>query len=214
MNIVIIPGFTGYPEEKTFEDLDVELTVAGHNIIKIAWPYFPEDLRKYSLSETLQYTRSVVSELDPHQTVILGFSMGGIVACFVAKEFKPKKLGLIVTPSQAGSADDLSGKYKNWMDNGYRDLTSSKFGKLRIPFSFIQDAQQYNVLDVISEINCPVMFIAGEDDSRVPVEICRRIYDKANHPKFWHEISKMEHKYQYQTEKLVAVNRIIQQFIG
>jgi hypothetical protein len=36
MNIVIIPGFTGYPEEKTFVDLEKHLHMSGHTVIKIA----------------------------------------------------------------------------------------------------------------------------------------------------------------------------------
>jgi len=113
MNILIIPGFTGYPEEKTFEELTKQLINDGHNVIKIAWPYFPDKLGKYSFTETLSHTRSMLKTLNLNETIILGFSMGGIIACYLAKEFKPKKLGLIVTPYQAGSEDDLEGKYKN-----------------------------------------------------------------------------------------------------
>jgi pimeloyl-ACP methyl ester carboxylesterase len=214
MNVVIIPGFTGFPEEKTFEDLEKRLTAQGHSVIKIAWPHFPGDLDKYSLTETIYYSTSIIEKLDSDKTIILGFSMGAIIACYLAEKFTPKKLGLIVAPYQAGSEDDLSGKYKDWEESGYRDLTSSKYGKLRIPFSFLDDARRYNALDVICNVRCPILFIVGGKDDKVPTMATKRLFNKAKQPKEWHEISGMEHKYQYQPEKLYEVNKLIFDFVN
>lgn len=213
MNIVIIPGFTGYPEEKTFEDLEKQLTIKGHSVIKLAWPYFPDNLSKYSFTETINHAHKVVRTLDINDTVILGFSMGGIIACYLAEEFKPKKLGLIVTPYQAGSEDDLAGKYKEWKETGYRDLKSSRFGNLRIPFSFIEDARKYNALEIIDKISCPIVFIVGEKDEKVPNNVTQKLFNEANEPKEWYVIKGMEHKYQYQPEMLDKVNKVILKFI-
>lgn len=213
MNIIIIPGFTGHPEEKTFIDLEAELTKNGHEVTIIAWPNFPDNLQSYNFTSTVKHIENVVENLDMNDTVFLGFSMGGIIACHLAKSFKPLKLGLIVAPYQAGSEDDLQGKYKNWKEVGYRDLTSSKFGDLRIPFSFIEDAREYNALEIIADIQCPILFIVGEKDDKVPNHVTRKIFDKANEPKEWILIKGMEHKYQYQSEILKPVNQCIINFV-
>lgn len=209
MNIVIIPGFIGYPEEKTFEDLEKHLAAKGHSVIKVAWPYFPDDLKKYSFTNTITYVHTILKQLDMNNTVILGFSMAGIIACHAAYAFPPRKLGLIVSPYQAGSEEDLAGKYKEWREKGYRDLISSKYGNLRIPFSFIEDARKYNALEIIERIHCPVLFIVGEKDQKVSPETTAKLYNKANKPKEWHMIPAMEHKYQYQPEMLPKVNKLI-----
>lgn len=213
MHIVIIPGFTGYPEELTFKELGEELELKGHVVTKVAWPYIPDNLSKYSFSETITATRKIVDKIDDNELIILGFSMGGIIATLLASELKPQKLGLITSPYQAGSEDDLAGKYKEWKDTGYREVTSSKFGKLNIPFSFIEDAKKYNALDYIQNVHCPVLFLVGENDEKVPMAVTKRIFDKANEPKIWHQIPNMEHKYQYQPEILKDVNRIILDFL-
>lgn len=213
MHIVIIPGFTGYPEELTFKELGEELELKGHVVTKVAWPYIPDNLSKYSFSETITATRKIVDKIDDNELIILGFSMGGIIATLLASELKPQKLGLITSPYQAGSEDDLAGKYKEWKDTGYRELTSSKFGKLNIPFSFIEDAKKYNALDYIQNVHCPVLFLVGENDEKVPMAVTKRIFDKANEPKIWYQIPNMEHKYQYQPEILKDVNRIILDFL-
>jgi len=214
MNIVLIPGFTGYPEEKTFIDLETDLVANGHKVIKIAWPNFPDNLQSYNFTSTIEHVGNILNELNMNETVILGFSMGGVIACHLAKIFKPYKLGLIVTPYQAGSEDDLQGKYKNWKELGYINLTSSRFGNLRIPFSFIEDARKYNSLETISEIKCPILFIVGEKDDKIPNNVTRKLFDKANEPKQWVKVDGMEHKYQYQPDMLKKVNLFIIDFIG
>lgn len=214
MNIVIIPGFTGYPEEKTFEELGKILENQGHNVIKLKWPYFPEDLSKYSLTATYEYAKQILAELDMSETILLGFSMGGILGTYLAVEFKPKKLGLIVTPYQAGSEDDLQGKYKDWKEIGFRELTSSRYGKLRFPFSFIEDARKYNALEVIKNVQCPKLFVVGEKDEKVPNKVTRKLFEKAKEPKKWVLVKGMEHKYQYQPEILPIVNKILIEFVN
>lgn len=214
MNIIIIPGFTGYPEEKTFENLGKALTAKGHNVIKIAWPNLPDNLDKYNFTETINHTSKVIEGLeDKENLIILGLSMGGVIATVLAKKFNPLKLGLIVSPYQAGSEDDLAGKYNEWKNTGKRELTSSGFGKLVVPFSFIEDAQKYNALEIIPDIKCPKIFIAGEEDTKVPLNVSKKLFDKAVEPKEWHQIPSMEHKYQYQPEMLEKVNDLLMEFI-
>lgn len=214
MNIVIVPGFMGHPDEVTFRGLGAELESKGHRVTKIAWPHFPNDMERYSFSETIAHARGVIAALPKDELMLLGFSQGGIIATLLATEFKPQKLGLLVCPYQAGSADDLAGKYKDWQATGLRAVTSSKHGELQVPFSYIEDAMTYNALDYIQDLHCPVLFVVGEKDGKVPVSATRRLYDKANEPKQWHQIEGMEHKYQYQPDMLERVNRIIVDFIG
>ncbi len=212
--IFLIPGFGEYPETLTFKDLKVELENKGYNVVIIAWPYFPEDLAKYSPTETLNVARTLIkSAQDRGEKVILhGNSLGGVLAILLAKEFNPSKLSLTVTPFQAGTDDDLQGKYKNWKEIGSREFTSSKYGTLNIPFSFIEDARKYNALDYIQDVHCPVLFIAGDSDHTVPYTTSKKIFEAANEPKEWHLIEGMEHRFQYQPEKLILVNEIIQNF--
>lgn len=205
MNIVIIPGFLGHPEEVTFKELRETLQSKNHTVTIIAWPHLPDNLELYGFSETIAHARKVIDELPKKELVILGFSMGGIIATLLASERKPKKLGLIVAPYQAGSEDDLAGKYKDWQETGYRDVTSSRYGKLRVPFAFIQDAQKYNALNYMQDTNCPVLFVVGEEDDKVPLATTKKLFEKTNGPKQWRQLKAMDHKYQYQPSILQEV---------
>jgi len=212
MNIVIIPGFIGYPEDKSCQDIKNVLTNEGHTVNIIAWPYFPYQLDKYGFTSMLAHARKEISKMNNEGLVILGISMGGIIATILADEFKPKKLVLLVSPYQAGTEDDLASKYNDWQINGYREIKSSKYGGLKIPFSFIEDARHYNALDYIQNIRCPVLFIAGEKDKNVPYFATHKLFEKTNEPKQWYLIPGMEHKFQYQTGMSEKVGGIITDF--
>lgn len=214
MNIIIIPGFTSATDNVSFKDLEEQLIAKGHKVIKIAWPYLPKDLNKYNFTNTINYASKVISKLGNDEISLLGFSMGGIIATKLATLFPTKKLCLIVSPYQAGSEDDLAGKYKDWKKSGYRIINSSKYGELKIPFSFIEDAQKYNALELIPKLNCPKLFIVAEKDSKVSNTASKKLYKAAKEPKEWIQIADMEHKYQYQSQEMLdKVNKKILDFI-
>lgn len=212
--VILIPGFGEYPETKTFIDLKIQLEQIGFPVTILAWPHYPGKLDRYSFTETLLAARKLLDELQKnHTTFILhGNSMGGIIATILAAEFSPIKLSLTVTPYQAGTDDDLAGKYKEWKETGTRAFTSSKYGTLQIPFSFIEDARKYNALQVIEMVSCPILFIAGTEDKNVPWTTTRQLYDKAITAKEWKLIDGMEHRFQYQPEILEVVNQLLINF--
>jgi esterase/lipase len=215
--VILIPGFGEYPETRTFIDLKAQLEQQCYTVISMAWPHYPDDLSKYSFTETLQAARTLIKSLQDNgeQVILHANSMGGILAVILAKEFAVKKLSLTVTPYQAGTEDDLAGKYKEWKESGVREFTSSKYGTLKIPFSFIEDARKYNALDYIEAVQCPMQFVAGELDRNVPWATSKKLYDAATTTeKEWHLLPEMEHKFQYQPEKLKEVNALVIKFIS
>lgn len=213
MEIIIIPGFTGHPDEITFKDLGETLTRLGHNVTKVAWPGFPDDLDKYSFTSMIAHCREILKDTDPDRLVLLGFSMGGIIATMLAAEFNPRKLGLTVSPYQAATQDDLEGKYKEWKETGFRTLSSSKYGELTIPFSFIEDARRYNALEYIDRVKCPVLFVVAENDEKISITASQKFFERANEPKTWQVIKEAAHRYQYQPEMLLRANQIIIDFV-
>ena len=204
----------GYPDEKTFVDLSFQLSAIGHNVIRINPPYFPDDLKKYSLSATLNYCRQEIeSKYAKSDLVLIGSSMGSVIAIILATEFDVRKLILLVPPYQFGTDDDIAGKYSEWKNTGFREYPSSKYGKLTIPFSFVEDAQKYNSLDYIDRISAQLCIIAAEKDDKVGPKPAKLLFDKAKTTKEWHLIKGAEHKYQYQPDKLAEVNKIIIDFV-
>jgi pimeloyl-ACP methyl ester carboxylesterase len=170
-------------------------------------------MSKYSITETLKYVDTILANLEMSETVLIGHSMGGVIATYMAKKHKPQKLCYLVSTSQVGTEEDLAGKYKEWKELGYRDVQSKKFGLIRIPFSFIQDAQKYNALDIIADLDMPKLFIVAGNDDKVPLHLSLKLFHSAKEPKSWHLIDGMEHKYQYQDGMIDVVNNLIIKFL-
>jgi len=213
MNIIMIPGLMGHPQETVFKDLKEQLINLGHKVYILAWPNFPDRLTEYNFTNTINSASQEIERIGTSDLVIMGVSMGGIIATYLARKYSPQKLVLAVSPDQAGTEDDLANKYKNWMESGYRELKSSIHGLLSIPFSFIEDAKKYNALNYIPKVNCPILFIVGEKDEKIKLSVSTTLFEAANEPKYWDLVPNMQHRYQYQEGMLPIVNKKIIDFI-
>lgn len=213
MHILIIPGFTSYPEDETHLSLMEQLRDEGHQTTLVNWPHIPNHMDRYSMSETLKQAREVAKGIDTNDLIIIGYSMGGIIATELAAKINPSKLVLIVSSYQVGNEEDLAGKYKEWMQTRQRVVKSSKYGELTVPFSFVEDAQQYNALETIRDVHCPVLFLVAGADDKISRSISERFYAAANAPKEWKIIPGMQHKFKYQEGMVEKVSRAILEFI-
>lgn len=105
--------------------------------------------------------------ISPKTIIIYGESLGGCVAVEVAR--KEKVAGLI-----------LEGAFTNTAD----------MAKEFYPFlpAFLLSSK-LDSLSKVSGIMCPVLFIHSQDDEIVPIELARKLYERAPQPKTFLEIS-------------------------
>ena len=105
----------------------------------------------------------------PARNIILfGRSLGGSIAAYLAQNVKAK--GLIVESSFT-SYVDIGRKFYPYMPVHLAALFN------------------YSTIDYIRRIRCPVMIIHSRNDEVIPFEFGLRLYDAANEPKEFVEIS-------------------------
>ncbi len=130
---------TGEPtEQNTYEDA------------LAAWRYLTE-------------TRGIA----PERVIVLGRSLGGAVASWLATEVNPRG---VVMESAFASAPAMAG-------------VMFPFLPVRWCCSF-----KYDSLARMPSITCPVLVAHGPDDSMVPFEQGRQLFDAANEPKRFVEL--------------------------
>lgn len=95
-------------------------------------------------------------------TVLFGKSLGGAVACEIARNREIKGLVLESTFTSLAS------------------VASSLFPFLK---GYTPAGDVYNSVSKLSDIHCPVLVIHGGSDMLIPVEEGRALYDAANEPK-------------------------------
>ncbi len=106
--------------------------------------------------------------LAPSDIILFGRSLGGAVAAWLAGQHTPKAL---IIESTFTSAPDLAGELYFYLPV-----------KLLCRY-------KYNALAAIKEVQCPVLIVHSQEDEIVPFRHGRMLFDAANEPRFFLEIS-------------------------
>lgn len=203
--VIILGGLIEYKEHARLELLAKALVKRGIGAVRFDPSGYGESggtlENDYRLSNCIEDTQAVfeyitnLSWVDKERVGVSGESMGGIQALVLAKNNKSsiKSLVLISTPIIVGSDDDLKDKYQAWEKDGYSERISSKYGKLRIPFDFILDARQWSALDYLEGINAPILVVWCSNDTNVPPQITKKIFENAIGPKEFRIIKNADH---------------------
>lgn len=67
--------------------------------------------------------------------------------------------------------------------NGISTRRNSAGELIKVKLEFWKDFDKYNLMQAIKQIHCPVLFIHGSADDRVPLEDMEELYAVANEPK-------------------------------
>ncbi len=105
--------------------------------------------------------------VKPHNIVIFGRSMGGAIASYLAGAVRPAAL---VVESSFTSYTDLGKRF-------YPYLPVKQFASF-----------DYNTLEYIKKVSCPVMVIHSKADEIIPYEFAPVLFEAAGDPKEFVEI--------------------------
>jgi len=110
----------------------------------------------------------VERQTPPGRIVIYGESLGGAVAAWLAKEHTP---GALVLQSTFTSLPDVGARVYPWLP-------------VRLLSRF-----RYNARSHVQQVKCPVLVAHGARDEIVPYALGRRLFEAANEPKEFLELS-------------------------
>jgi len=116
---------------------------------------------------------ATMKEVDASRILILGRSLGGAVACYVAEKY-PEYVKGIILENTFTSIPDMVDVVLPW-------VAPLKSLVLRISWSS---------LSLIPRITCPILFISGLRDELVPPQHMRRLHDAATKSihRVWHGV--------------------------
>ncbi len=100
--------------------------------------------------------------------IIFGRSLGGAVAAWLAREHTPKSL---ILESAFTSIADMGAKLYPWL-----------------PVRMLS-RYSYSTIDYIRDVNCPILIIHSPDDELVPFSQGKKLFEAANEPKEFLEIT-------------------------
>ena len=107
-------------------------------------------------------------QVDPTEIIVFGRSLGGAIAAWLARDHTPKAL---IIESTFTSVRDIGAELYPYLP-------------VRLLSRF-----DYNAMDYLRQVNCPVLIVHSRDDEIIPFSHGRRLFETANEPKEFLEIT-------------------------
>lgn len=223
--MIISHGFTGYKEEAHLEELAKTLAKNGFAAIRFDCSGSGESegtfSKDYLVSNYLEDIKSVFNYVQNLKFVnkdkigICGHSLGGMLSVIFASMQPEIKVCIPISPTTTIiAANWIKAVIEDWEKTGWFDKEFSKDGnRIRIPFSFIKDANKFNALDFVQNLRCPLLLALGLADDVVSPSDSKKIFTAANEPKSLIEIEGMGHDYKKHPEQIEIVNEKILFFL-
>lgn len=221
--VILLHGFTGYKDEQHIVALANAL--ADNDIVAVRFDCsgFGEsegdmeyDYRVTNYINDLDCVYNSIKHLEyvqPDHIGLWGHSMGGLIAIEYAKSNPDiTAVSVVSSPTAVGISPWLSSKMGEWKETGYLQIESSKYGKFRVPYAFMEDARQYNALDSVQELKQPIMVVVGKADTTVSPADTMQLYEHAHDPKKLVTIEKMGHDYKKYPELIEEVDKDVVPF--
>jgi uncharacterized protein len=223
--MIILHGFTGYKEEAHLEGLADALARNGFTTIRFDCSGSGDSEgnfeKNYSMSNYLGDIKNVYNYLreleyvDKNKIGIVGHSMGGLLAIvFASLDQEVKTCVAISSPTILTDVDWLKGAIERWEELGwfYKKLSRDN-SNIRIPFSFVVDANKFDALIYVKKLHCPLLTVVGLIDDVVTPDDSRKIFKIANEPKELAEIAGAGHDYKKDPNLIKMVNEKILAFL-
>ncbi len=182
--VLIIHGNSSNKDAASAKLLSEELNKRNINSFRIDLDGCGEsegDFAEQTISSTISDTEAAVGfiiERGYKTFDIFGSSGGGTTALGYALNHKDvRKIGLLAPVSDYPNQRlDYHGKeyMDEWKEKGYTYINKRDGRKLKVNYSFIEDAYKYIIFDKAKDISQPVLIIHGTEDKSVNIEDSRK----------------------------------------
>ncbi|TVP83790.1 MAG: alpha/beta fold hydrolase [Alkalicoccus sp.] len=186
---LIIHGFTGAPKEVE----DIQNHFAGDSWL-VYTPELPghdgtrESMRDADYRAWVYKAQVALEELIKRcdEVYIIGFSMGGVIAGYLAARYPVDRLVLISSAVFYLNPKQIAEDLKGWFLEGIRgELDQNdiyRFYREKIKRTPVSAAVEFTKLvkklrHALNDINVPTLIVQGEKDGLVPVRSAEYIYE-------------------------------------
>lgn len=217
---ILCPGYLDSKDYKHLIDLAEALVRQGYTVVRFdptgTWES-AGDIADYTTTQYLEDIKNVLEymlhQADYKYILLGGHSRGGQVSILYAARDPRISLVLGIMPSSERTMAGL--RQEEWKKTGVstsdRDLPDNKEQKKKfsVPYSHVEDKNQYSVLEDVKKVTVPIIFLAGELDDKVPAEYVKEIFDNANEPKKFVTMPNIGHGYRRNDDEIKIVSQFI-----
>lgn len=183
------------------------------------------DVSDYTISNYLENIEAVSIFLKATFTslknlVLIGHSMGGMLAIEYSIRYGGNKAAVaIMSPSGFVREDNFEERVTNWKAAGFKEnrrdipVNPELYQFFKLPFSFVEDALEYELTRNINQLKVPVLMLTGEKDERIPADSVNNLFNLCPEPKKFIEIKGIGHDYRKFINQIPLVNKAVIDFL-
>jgi pimeloyl-ACP methyl ester carboxylesterase len=219
---IVLPGFLdtkNHPHMRSHVDF---LATKGYFALSFDPPGTwgsAGDIDQYTMTNWLRAIEEVIEFFGSRPTLTAGTSRGGSMAMLAAIR-NPAVMAFAAIMSKASYAPDAETIHPmgEWQAAGRREFNVTIPGRpgvkqhFVVPYSVVEDTQQYNLLGDLYKLSKPKLFIAGRQDTTVKPEIVEAAYHAAAEPKKLVVVD-ADHIYRRRPEVIAEINQALGEFV-
>lgn len=207
--VILVHGFaTGKDMESIFSGLLKNLITDGFLVYRFDFSGCGEsegDYSKTSLSKLKSDLERMINfvksqpKVDSSKIGILAQSTGTAVTVALAP-----KVNCIILSGSISHYKEVMAKIfgSGYNPTGISARTKANGTITKIGPQFWEDMENYNLLESVKKIHCPILFIHGAEDEKVPVSEMEAYFESANEPKKKIIIEGSSHNFELNREEL------------
>lgn len=185
--VIMCPGFGQTKSQRKFVELGRAL--AKNDIASFRFDFSGQgdsqgDFAKLGIKNQVEdliaaYETVIQNKkIDITRIVILGHSLGALIAVLFQAKYKKAKSLILLSPAlhQKELVKEwyLPKQLVLWQKQGYLDTSKGRLG-----LRYLKEAFSRNWSEIISQVDVPVLFVHGKDDEDVPLKYTEDLFKKS-----------------------------------
>lgn len=219
--IVFCPGFLDSKDYYSFNYFGKNLSKIGYLTIAFdpigTWKS-GGTIKDYNFTNYLDNISSVIkyvkeNNLKVKKFILIGHSRGASLSIIYSSLFGGVDEIIAIEPPI--EVKEIAWNNKVGIRVSKRDdpFNKEKFVEFRVPYSFLEDSEKYDLIKLTKKVKTPVYFIAGEFDDVIDKSIVKELFDGANEPKEFF-VLKIGHDFRHSKKETEIVFEKIKEILN
>lgn len=150
--------------------------------------------------------------VDKERIGLAGHSLGAVLTLLYAAKNIGIKALCAISPAVKFSNVHLDISMEEWKEKGFYPKQKSNGQIIQIPYSFVEDADKAEVLELVRSLTQEKLIIVGKADEVVDPKETKAIYENASEPKELIELEGIGHMYKQNPQQVELVNEKVVAF--
>lgn len=220
--VILAHGFASTKDSKSYLDLEEKFSRRAISTFRFDFHDHGESEGKFENLKVSQAAEDILSAIaflknkGYQKIALVGCSFGGMASILATAKSKDVRVLALKAPvsDHLGkiTADISHYPLKEWKEKGFMYYINKKGEKLKLNYSFFEDAEEVKSYEEAAKINIPTFIIHGDKDKNVPIGQSKKLAKVIKNSKL--EIIKGADHFFSKPEEFDKAHNLIVEFVA